>query len=94
MPPTIVIYGATAFTAGTLLTYLDTHPDGHEFNFILAGRNRSRLETANAKLRTKREIAAVDLSDEEGVRDLVGKADVVINLAGMSPPLGKHYFFG
>ena len=84
MPPSIVVYGATAFAAATLLTYLDTHPDGHDFNFILAGRNRSSLETANAKLSRQREIIVVELSDEQGVRELVGKADVVMNLAGMS----------
>ncbi|CAD6582714.1 MAG: hypothetical protein TREMPRED_003372 [Tremellales sp. Tagirdzhanova-0007] len=87
MPPSIVVYGATAFAAATLLTYLDTHPDGHDFNFILAGRNRSSLETANAKLSRQREIIVVELSDEQGVRELVGKADVVMNLAG---PFGPH----
>jgi short subunit dehydrogenase-like uncharacterized protein len=80
--PTIIVYGATAFTAGPLLPYLDTHPDGEEFDFILAGRTKSKLDAANAKLTTKRKVVALDLKDKEGVRGLVEKGDVVMNLAG------------
>ncbi|WRT70025.1 uncharacterized protein IL334_007018 [Kwoniella shivajii] len=80
--PTLIIYGATSFTAKQLLVYLDTHHDGDQFEFILAGRNQSRLAAANAKLRTSREIIACQLDDEEGVTNLVAKGDVVVNLAG------------
>ncbi len=82
--PTIVIYGATAFAAGPLLPYLDEHPDGDDFDFILAGRNKSKLDAANAKLNIRREVVPLDLSDEESVKKLVATADVVMNLAGES----------
>lgn len=84
--PTVIVYGATAFTAGPLLPYLDTHPDADEFDFILAGRNKSKLDAASAKLNSKPETVAVELGDEEGVRRLIDKGDVVMNLAGVSQP--------
>ncbi len=80
--PTIIVYGATAFTAGPLLPYLDEHEDGDQFDFIIAGRNKTKLDAVNAKLRTKREVVACDINDEEAVKRLVDKGDVVMNLAG------------
>ncbi|WVO17148.1 hypothetical protein L204_104840 [Cryptococcus depauperatus] len=80
--PVLVLYGATSFTARQLLTYLDEHPQGAEFDFILAGRNQERLEALNAKLSTKREIFVCELSNEDGVVSMVDRANVVVNLAG------------
>lgn len=80
--PTLIIYGATAFTAAPLLTHLDDHPEGDQFELILAGRNGQKLDKAKKELKKKVEIVAVELTDEEGVRALVGKGDVVLNLAG------------
>ncbi|WVQ94909.1 hypothetical protein IAU59_001995 [Kwoniella sp. CBS 9459] len=81
--PTLIIYGATSFTARQLILYLDNHIDGKLFDFILAGRNASKLEATNNKLAGgKREIGVCQLDDEEGVKELVAKGDVVVNLAG------------
>ena len=80
--PVIIVYGATAYTARALLPYLDEHPDGNDFGFILAGRNKSKLDAVNSKLHTKREVIAVTLEDAEGVKRLVAKGDLVMNLAG------------
>jgi short subunit dehydrogenase-like uncharacterized protein len=80
--PTVVIYGATSFTARHLLSYLDTHPEEEGFEFILAGRNREKLDAANGRLGRRREVMVIDLSVEEGVRRMVQKASVIINLAG------------
>lgn len=82
--PTLLICGATSFTARVLLTYLDTHPDSSSFEFILAGRSASKLDEANATLRTKRETLVVRLEEEEEVERMVQRGDVVLNLAGES----------
>nr|XP_019010531.1 uncharacterized protein I206_05003 [Kwoniella pini CBS 10737]OCF49312.1 hypothetical protein I206_05003 [Kwoniella pini CBS 10737] len=79
--PTLIIYGATSFTARQLLAYLDNHPDKASFEFILAGRNQEKLESTNVKLSYPREIVACQLNDEDGVKSLVEKGDVVVNLA-------------
>lgn len=82
--PTLIIHGASSFTATELLSYLDSHPQGDQFEFILAGRTRSKLEAKNAELGIKRQVEVVDLTDERSVRALVEKGDVVLNLAGTS----------
>jgi short subunit dehydrogenase-like uncharacterized protein len=82
--PTLLICGATSFTARVLLTYLDTHADSSRFEFILVGRNASKLDEANAALRTKRETLVVRLEDEGEVERMVERGDVVLNLAGES----------
>lgn len=80
--PTLIIHGASSYTATELLAYLDTHPQGDQFEFILAGRTEAKLESKNDGLSTRREVVAVDLSDERSVEQLVEKGDVVVNLAG------------
>ncbi|WWC95166.1 hypothetical protein V866_002020 [Kwoniella sp. B9012] len=80
--PTLIIYGATSFTARNLLSYLDTHPEGDSFEFILSGRNQQKLEIANGKLQRPREVVSCQLDDEDGVKKLVEKGQVVVNLAG------------
>ena len=82
--PTLIVHGASSFTATELLSYLDSHPQGDQFEFILAGRTLSKLEAKNRDLGTEREIVVVDLTDEASVKELVSKGDVVINLAGTS----------
>jgi short subunit dehydrogenase-like uncharacterized protein len=80
--PTLIIHGATAYTALTLLSYLESHPQSDEFDIILAGRNLKKLEDVNSGLNVKRELFRVNLKDEGEVRELVGRGNVVINLAG------------
>nr|XP_018999967.1 uncharacterized protein I203_07496 [Kwoniella mangroviensis CBS 8507]OCF63428.1 hypothetical protein I203_07496 [Kwoniella mangroviensis CBS 8507] len=80
--PTLIIYGATSFTARNLLSYLDTHSEGDSFEFILSGRNQQKLEIANGKLQRPREVVVCQLNDEDDVKKLVEKGQVVVNLAG------------
>jgi short subunit dehydrogenase-like uncharacterized protein len=82
MSKTVTVYGATAFTAGPVIEYLDNHPDSGQFKLILSGRNLEKLDRIQAKLSKKVEIVALELSDEEGLRALVDKSDVIINVAG------------
>jgi short subunit dehydrogenase-like uncharacterized protein len=87
--PVLIIYGATSYTAKELLLYLDSHPQQDEFDVILAGRNEEKLKAAASKLKKRHEIATCQLNDEEAVKNLVGKGNVVINLAG-EPPGGGY----
>jgi len=80
--PTVIVYGATSYTAKELLIYLDTHAQNDEFDVILAGRNEDKLKAVSSKMKKKHEIAACQLDDEEGVKKLIARGSVVINLAG------------
>ncbi|OXG15298.1 saccharopine dehydrogenase [Cryptococcus neoformans Tu401-1] len=80
--PVLVIYGATAYTAQQLFTYLEEHPEAEDFDFILAGRNQTKLDKLNESLKTKREVIVCELSDEEGVGAMVKRGDVIVNFAG------------
>lgn len=80
--PTLIVFGATSYTAQELLPYLDNHPDGDDFDFILAGRNKQKLDALNDKRPKRRQVAVCDSNDEDAVEALVEKGDVVINLAG------------
>ena len=82
MSKTLAIYGATAFTAGPVIEYLDNHPDSGQFKLILSGRNLEKLDKIQAKLSKKVEIVGLELSDEPGVKSLVDRSDVIINVAG------------
>ena len=82
--PTLTVYGATSFTAKELLRYLDDHPDGAAFNLILSGRSQQKLDTATAAVKRQKEVIACSLSNEEEVRDLVRRSDVIMNYAGGS----------
>lgn len=80
--PTLIVHGASSFTATELLAYLDSHPQGDQFEFILAGRSAEKLDAKNGPLKNKRQVVTVDLGDEKSVRNLVAKGQVVLNLAG------------
>ena len=84
MVPRLTIYGATAFTAQNLLTYLDGHPDLDGFDFILSGRNAEKLDKVNAKLLKPREVVSCDLTDQGALDELVKKGEVVLNNASES----------
>ena len=80
--PTVIVYGATSYTAKELLLYLDTHTENDQFDVILAGRNEDRLKTAASKMKKQHAIAVCQLDDQADVKKLVAKGNVVINLAG------------
>ena len=84
MSKTVAVYGATAFSAGPTIEYLLNHPDSADFKLVLAGRNRQKLEKLKSSLSQDVEIAALGLDDHEAVKNFVERADVIINLAGMS----------
>jgi short subunit dehydrogenase-like uncharacterized protein len=81
--PTLIVHGATAYTSHFLLLYLESHPQTNDFDVILAGRNLKKLEDVNSTLKVKRELFQVNTKDEDEVRAMVNKGDVVVNLAGM-----------
>jgi short subunit dehydrogenase-like uncharacterized protein len=93
---TILIYGATSYTARLLIDYLATHPERKQFTFALAGRNPEKLKKLVDELHQanedgeegKTEWIACALEDTaEGypkVAAMVSDAEVVINLAGTS----------
>lgn len=93
---TILIYGATSYTARLLIDYLATHPERKQFTFALAGRNPEKLKKLVDELHQanedgeegKTEWIACALEDTiEGypkVAAMVSDAEVVINLAGRS----------
>jgi short subunit dehydrogenase-like uncharacterized protein len=74
----IVVYGASGYTGRLICAELARR--GAEF--VLAGRNRERLEAAAAGLAGEHEIAAVPLDDGPGLRELLGRAAAVIGCAG------------
>jgi short subunit dehydrogenase-like uncharacterized protein len=80
---TVTVYGATAFSAGPCIEYLVDHPESDQFKLILSGRNQEKLDKIQARLSKRVEIVALELSDEEGVKELVERSDVIINVAGM-----------
>lgn len=82
MTPKLIIYGATSFTAQNLLPYLESHPDSGDFDFILAGRNRQKLDAVNRKLNQPRTVIVCDLTDDDAVEKMVTQGKVVVNLAG------------
>lgn len=80
--PTLIVYGATSYTAQFLLAYLDSHPQADSFNIILSGRNETKLKDIHAKYPGVADTVAVELSDEKCVHDLVARGDVIVNFAG------------
>lgn len=94
---TILIYGATSYTARLLVDYLSTHPERKAFTYALAGRNPDKLKKLVDELHRAGEdgeegrtewIACPLEETEQGrkrVAQMVADAEVVINLAGMSP---------
>jgi short subunit dehydrogenase-like uncharacterized protein len=80
--PTLIVYGATAFTAQPLLQYLKSHPDKGHFSVILSGRNLAKLDALNEKHGTHWPVIPADLKNEAQVVSLVENGDIVLNLAG------------
>lgn len=78
--PPIVIYGATGYTGKLIAAELSRRGA----RITLAGRNAAKLESVAAGLPAGAgaEVAAVALDDEQGLRELVGGAAVVIGCAG------------
>jgi short subunit dehydrogenase-like uncharacterized protein len=89
MLPTIIVYGATSYTAYQFLQYIQSHPDADAFEVILAGRNRAKLVELANKLDKDWNVQAVELSDQEAVKNLVQMGSVVVNFAGTQHATGR-----
>lgn len=85
MTKTVAVYGATAFSAGPTIEYLLDHPESADFDLILAGRNGDKLDKVVSGFSKKVETVVLQLNDEEGVKKLAERTDVIINFAGRFP---------
>lgn len=94
---TILIYGATSYTARLVIDYLSAHPERKAFTYALAGRNPDKLKKLVDEVHRededgeqgKTEWIACPLEDtEQGrkrVAEMVSDAEIVVNLAGACP---------
>jgi short subunit dehydrogenase-like uncharacterized protein len=73
----IVVYGATGFTGGLIARELRARSAG----FVLAGRNRRKLEALAEELGDA-PVVAVSLDDSAGLREMLGGCSVAIGAAG------------
>lgn len=101
--PTVVIYGATSYTATVhLIPYLAAHPDlkSGQFKLVLAGRNKGKIDAVAKAVQlpdgTHPETVALSLDDRPAVDALVQRASVIINLAGAlgCGRMGKRLGYG
>ncbi len=74
----IIVYGASGYTGRLICAELAQRGA----DFVLAGRNRERLESAAAEIGGDHPIATIPLDDGPGLRELVGGAAAVVGCAG------------
>jgi short subunit dehydrogenase-like uncharacterized protein len=74
----IVVYGATGYTGKLVAAELDAVGA----DYVLAGRNRDKLEALSSSLAGRPPIRAVSLDDAAGLRELLSGSRVVIACAG------------
>ncbi|MEX0620496.1 MAG: saccharopine dehydrogenase NADP-binding domain-containing protein [Solirubrobacterales bacterium] len=74
----IAVYGATGYT-GKLIT---SELDRAGADFLLAGRNREKLDQVAAGLGSEVEVRAVSLDDQAGLQSLLEGCSTVIACAG------------
>lgn len=74
----IAVYGTTGYTGRLVAAELDRAGA----DFILAGRNRDRLEAVAANLTGRPPVRAVPLEDADGLRSLFAGCGAVIACAG------------
>jgi short subunit dehydrogenase-like uncharacterized protein len=80
----VVLFGATGFTGGLTAEYLAAHADPGT-RWALAGRNRSKLEAARARLGSEHAelpLIEADVNDHNSVRALAETTKVVITTVG------------
>lgn len=86
----LVVFGATGFTGKLVTEHLarSYSSGGNKVRYVLAGRDKARLEAARAQvakfapLAAEAEIVAVDPSDHDALVGLFGRAKAVISTAG------------
>jgi short subunit dehydrogenase-like uncharacterized protein len=74
----IAVYGATGYTGKLIAAELDRAGA----DFLLAGRNREKLDQVAAGLETEVEVHAVSLDDQAGLHSLLEGCSTVIACAG------------
>jgi short subunit dehydrogenase-like uncharacterized protein len=79
----IAVYGATGYTGKLVAAELAAA----DADFVLAGRNREKLEQVASDLDGDPPVSDIALDDAEGLRSLFGDCAAVINCAG---PFVKH----
>ena len=95
----IAVYGATGYTGRLIAAELA----GSDFDFVLAGRNRTKLEALATELGIDVPLHAVSTGDAAGLRKLLEPCSAVIACAGpfylhgepilaAAADTGTHYF--
>src|SRR4051794_20943187 len=83
----LVLFGGTGFTGGLTADYLAAHAPA-EMRWALAGRNRAKLDAVAARLAAaapeapKPDVLLADAADEATLREIAGKARVVLTTVG------------
>ncbi|MGK2956379.1 MAG: saccharopine dehydrogenase family protein [Solirubrobacterales bacterium] len=77
-PGPIAVYGATGYTGKLIAAELAKT----DLDFILAGRNLSKLEGLRSELGTEMPVRAISIDDKQGLRDLCGDSAALIACAG------------
>ncbi len=86
----VLIWGATGFTGKIVSDYMAGQYGGSNLTFGLGGRNRSKLEAVAAGLGSAGENLAIHVADGHdpaALREVVGKARVVLTTVG---PYAKY----
>jgi short subunit dehydrogenase-like uncharacterized protein len=83
----VVLFGSTGFTGGLTADYLAAHAPA-EMRWALAGRNQAKLDAVAARLAAaapeapKPDVLVADAADEARLREIAGRARVVITTVG------------
>lgn len=86
----VLIWGATGFTGKIVSDYMASQYGGSNLTFGLGGRNRSKLEGVAASLGEVGKDLAIHVADSQdpaALREMVGKARVVLTTVG---PYAKY----
>ena len=90
-PLDIIVWGASGFTGRLVVEYLATrYPPGESLRWAIGGRNREKLERALDDIHfpaERPEIIVADGLDIASMRDMAGRARVVITTVG---PYAKY----
>src|SRR5262245_17968618 len=84
----LVLFGATGFTGGLVADYLATRLAGSPVRWALAGRDRSKLETARSRLAAvdpklvDLPLVVADTGDVASLRDMAESCRVVATTVG------------
>lgn len=81
----VLVYGASSFVGRLLCQYLDSHfnqLDGEKLNWLIAGRDESKLAQLSQELGYQPRYRVVDAMDEAGLLTAFADTKVVVSCAG------------